>query len=47
MISNGILFNEKNIVKARELWHLKNVQITLDGTESSYEQIKQVPAGSF
>ena len=33
MISNGYLFNDDTVKEAKELWHLKWVQITLDGTE--------------
>ena len=47
MISNGILFNETNILKAKRDWHLSSVQITIDGTEKEYEKIKNVPQGSF
>ncbi|MBP3801508.1 MAG: hypothetical protein J6I85_05770 [Clostridia bacterium] len=47
MFSNSLLFNDKNIIKAKEKWHLKKVQITIDGTEFFYEKIKNVPSGSF
>lgn len=40
MISNGYLFNDDIIRKAKELWNLKHVQITLDGTEQNYNKIK-------
>lgn len=40
MISNGLLFNEINISKAKNLWNLKKVQITLDGTEKVYQKAK-------
>lgn len=40
MISNGLLFNEVNISKAKNLWNLKKVQITLDGTEKVYQKAK-------
>ena len=40
MISNGFLFSETVISKAKELWNLKNVRITLDGTESVYNATK-------
>ncbi len=40
MISNGYLFNDNNIKKAKELWNLKYVQVTLDGTEEIYNRIK-------
>lgn len=38
--SNGYLFNEKNVTKAKELWNMKDVQITLDGTEEIYNRVK-------
>lgn len=40
MTSNGYLFNEKVIKRAVEEWHLKNIQITLDGTKENYNRIK-------
>lgn len=40
MTTNGYLFNEKMVEKAVQLWHLKKVQITLDGTEDNYNRIK-------
>ena len=40
MISNGYLFNDDLINKASNMWHLNNVQITLDGTEENYNKIK-------
>ncbi len=36
MISNGYLMDEKLIEKAAGPWKLKNIQITLDGTEEVY-----------
>lgn len=36
MISNGFLFDEKLIKRAAELWRLRQIQITLDGTEGVY-----------
>ena len=47
MISNGLLFDENTIKQAVELWNLKNIQITFDGTEEIYERIKQVEKGSY
>lgn len=47
MISNGLLFNKKNVEIAKDLWKLSSVQITIDGTEFEYEKIKDVPLGSF
>lgn len=40
MTSNGYLFNEETIREAKELWLLKRVQITLDGTEKIYNRSK-------
>lgn len=40
MISNGYLFTPQMIEDAKNLWHLKRVQITLDGTESTYNRSK-------
>lgn len=40
MISNGYLFDEKTIETAKNLWHLKNVQITIDGTKDVYNKTK-------
>lgn len=47
IITNGLLFNQNNILKAKELWNLKQVQITLDGINDKYDQIKGVEKGSF
>lgn len=40
IISNGYLFDEKLVKKAKNNWHLTSIQITLDGTESVYNNIK-------
>ena len=40
MISNGYLFDADMVHRAKELWQLKKVQITLDGTEQTYNQVK-------
>ncbi len=40
MISNGALFDEQVIEEAGKLWKLKSVQITIDGTEDVYNQVK-------
>ena len=40
MISNAYLFDDAMIHKAKTLWNLKKVQITLDGTEKKYNKIK-------
>ncbi len=40
MTSNGYLFDPDLIKKAVDKWHLKNIQITLDGTEDIYNKVK-------
>lgn len=40
MISNGLLFNESIIEKAKNDWNLTQVQITIDGLKETYERIK-------
>lgn len=40
MISNGYLFDDNVIAEAKDLWLLKEVQITLDGTEQTYNRCK-------
>jgi radical SAM protein with 4Fe4S-binding SPASM domain len=40
MTSNGYLFDEEIVEKSVDLWHLKRIQITLDGTEEVYNQVK-------
>lgn len=40
MISNGLLFDDSLILKAIDLWNLRNVQITLDGTKNVYQKAK-------
>lgn len=40
MVSNGYLFTDEIINKAVSLWHLNEVQITLDGTENIYNAVK-------
>ncbi len=39
-ISNGILFNKETVKKAKKLWNMKKVQVTLDGTEQIYNKTK-------
>ena len=36
MISNGSLFTPEMVKKAKELWHLRSIQITLEGREEEY-----------
>ncbi len=40
MISNGYLFDEKIVDRSAELWKLQRIQITLDGTEETYNRVK-------
>lgn len=40
MISNGLLFTDSIISKAKNLWKLKRVQITLDGPKDVYQRAK-------
>lgn len=40
MISNAYLFDKKLVEKAADLWKLKSIQVTLDGTEPVYNEIK-------
>ena len=38
--SNGYLFNDRLVAKTRQLWNIKTLQVTLDGTEDNYNRIK-------
>lgn len=40
MVSNGYLFDENVIEKAKDKWKLYKIQITLDGTEEVYNRCK-------
>ena len=40
MTSNGYLFDAEMIQRAKELWQLKHIQITIDGTEKIYNRVK-------
>ncbi len=40
MVSNGYLLDEEAVKKAVDLWNLKKIQITLDGTEEVYNSVK-------
>lgn len=44
MISNGYLLDAKMADRAKSLWKLKNIQITLDGTEEVYNRVKAYSA---
>ena len=40
MISNGYLFDAEMAQRAKDLWQLQRVQITLDGTAQTYNRVK-------
>jgi len=40
MVSNGYLFDADTVQRAKDLWQLQQVQITLDGTEQTYNRVK-------
>lgn len=40
MITNGYLLDNEIVSETKELWHLNDVQITLDGTEQIYNRSK-------
>ncbi len=40
MTSNGFLLDAETVKEAHDLWNLKNVQITIDGTEQTYNRVK-------
>lgn len=40
MVSNAYLFDDATVKKAVELWNLKRIQVTLDGTEEVYNKVK-------
>lgn len=40
MISNAYLFDEIMVEKAKTLWNLKRVQISIDGKEERYNEVK-------
>lgn len=40
MISNGYLFDKELVDRSVKEWNLKRIQITLDGTEKVYNQVK-------
>ncbi len=46
MISNASLFTEEMAEKAKEDWHLRSIQVTLDGTEKIYCERKNYPSFS-
>ena len=40
MVSNGYLFDVDKVQRAKDLWQLQRVQITLDGTAQTYNRVK-------
>ena len=40
IVTNGFLFNEKNVSKIDEKWKIKRAQITIDGLNNEYNSIK-------
>ena len=40
MTSNGYLFDADRVQRAKELWQLQHVKITLDGMEQTYNRVK-------
>lgn len=40
IVTNGYLFNEALVTQAIQKWNLSKVQITLDGTEATYNETK-------
>ena len=40
MTTNGYLFDADMVQRAKNLWQLQKVQITLDGTEQTYNRVK-------
>lgn len=47
MVSNGYRLDRVSDRQILDLWKLKRVQITIDGTEEVYEKIKELPAGAY
>ena len=45
MITNGYLFNKETIAQEKELWNLKQLQITLDGMPDTYRKVKNYVNG--
>lgn len=40
MVTNGLLLNDEMVNRAKTLWNLTSVQITVDGVESNHNRIK-------
>lgn len=46
MVSNAYLFDEDMVMSAKTLWNLKRIQISVDGTEKNYNDIKNYVSAS-
>ena len=47
MLSNGSLFSKEIVEYALKNWHMRYVQITMDGTEKNHNSIKSINLMSF
>lgn len=47
IVTNGLLFSEKNIHKATDLWNLKEVTISMDGKGETYNRTKSYTESSL
>ena len=45
LISNGSMLNEKMLKNKFDYWHIKGMQITIDGTREQYNKIKRYQKG--
>ncbi len=41
IVTNASLFTEELVVEAKNLWHLKSAQVSVDGNRRDYERIKR------
>lgn len=42
IFTNAYLFDERSVDRAKKMWKVECVEVTLDGTESTYNQIKRI-----
>ena len=47
IVTNGSLWTEELIRTAVDLWNLRRVQVTLDGTGALHERAKRLPEGTY
>lgn len=40
MTSNGYLFDKEMVCRAKDIWNLNSIMITVDGTEKTYNEVK-------